>query len=179
MRVVDEELKHIIHRAKRGDREAFANLVQRFKGHVYRYAVGMLGDRMDAEDVSQETFIKAYYSVSSLDNEYAFSSWIIRIAANLCKDRLKKRTNTPEQEMNEEQNKRIADQHATDPLEKLSIEEGLSRLSVGHREVLLLHEIQGYNYEEIAEMIDVPLGTVKSRLFAARINLRKELRRED
>lgn len=177
--MVDEELKHIIHRAKRGDREAFADLVQRFKGHVYRYAVGMIGDRMDAEDVSQETFIKAYYSLSSLDNEYAFSSWIIRIAANLCKDRLKKRTNTPGQEINEEENKQIADQHATDPLERLSIEEGLSRLSVGHREVLLLHEIHGYNYEEIAEMIDVPLGTVKSRLFAARINLRKELRRED
>jgi RNA polymerase sigma factor (sigma-70 family) len=177
--VVDEELKHIIHRAKRGDREAFADLVRRFKGHVYRYAVGMLGDRMDAEDVSQETFIKAYSSLSSLDNEYAFSSWIIRIAVNLCKDRLKKRTNTLEQELHAEKSERIADQSVSDPLEKLSIEEGLSRLSVGHREVLILHEIQGYNYEEIAEMIDVPLGTVKSRLFAARINLRKELRRED
>ncbi|SEP15357.1 RNA polymerase sigma factor [Paenibacillus sp. OV219] len=177
--MVDEELKHIIHRAKRGDREAFADLVQRFKGHVYRYAVGMLGDRMDAEDVSQETFIKAYYSLSSLDSEYAFSSWIIRVAANLCKDRLKKRAKAPEHDITEEQNEWIADQRAANPLEKLSIEEGLSRLSVGHREVLLLHEIQGYNYEEIAEMIDVPLGTVKSRLFAARINLRKELRRED
>ncbi|WP_219837014.1 RNA polymerase sigma factor [Paenibacillus sp. R14(2021)] len=177
--MVDEELKHIIHRAKRGDREAFTDLVQRYKGHVYRYAVGMLGDRMDAEDVSQEAFIKAYYSLSSLDNEFAFSSWIIRIAANLCKDRLKKHAKSAEQEINGEQNEWIADLHAANPLEKLSIEEGLSRLSAGHREVLLLHEVQGYNYEEIAEMIDVPLGTVKSRLFAARINLRKQLRRED
>ncbi|WP_328803961.1 RNA polymerase sigma factor [Paenibacillus glycinis] len=177
--MVDEELKHVIHRAKRGDREAFADLVRRFKGHVYRYAAGMLGDRMDAEDVSQEVFIKAYYSLPSLDNEFAFSSWIIRIAANLCKDRLKKRTHAPEHGMNDEQKERIADEHAADPLEKVSIEEGLSRLSVGHREVLLLHEIQGYNYEEIAKMTDVPLGTVKSRLFAARMNLRKELRRED
>ncbi|BBH20380.1 ECF RNA polymerase sigma factor SigW [Paenibacillus baekrokdamisoli] len=175
--MVDEELNHIIHRAKRGDREAFADLVKRYKGHVYRYAVGMLSDRMDAEDVSQEAFIKAYYSLSSLDNEYAFSSWMIRIVSNLCKDRLKKRTK--EQGLNDEPSEMIADQNLSDPLEKLSIEEGMSRLTIDHRGVLLLHEVQGYRYEEIAEMIEVPLGTVKSRLFAARIALRKELRKED
>ncbi|AIQ12592.1 RNA polymerase sigma factor [Paenibacillus durus] len=175
--MVDEELNHIIHRAKHGDKEAFAQLVKRYKGHVYRYAAGMLGDRMDAEDVSQEAFIKVYYSLSGLDNEYAFSSWIIRIVSNLCKDRLKKRTK--EQRMSDEPNETIADQHLPDPLEKLSIEEAMSRLTVEHREILLLHEVQGYRYEEIADIMEIPLGTVKSRLFAARMVLRKELGKGD
>ncbi|WP_025688617.1 RNA polymerase sigma factor [Paenibacillus zanthoxyli] len=175
--MVDEELNHIIHRARRGDKEAFAQLVNRYKGHVYRYAAGMLGDRMDAEDVSQEAFIKVYYSLSGLDNEYAFSSWIIRIVSNLCKDRLKKRAK--EQRLRDEPDEAIADRHLPDPLEKLSIEEAMARLTVDHREILLLHEVQGYRYEEIADILEVPLGTVKSRLFAARMALRKELGKED
>ncbi|WP_410513590.1 RNA polymerase sigma factor [Paenibacillus sp. BR2-3] len=174
---MNEELYHIIHEAKRGNQEAFAELVSRYKGHVYRYAVGMLNDRMDAEDVAQEAFVKAFYSLSSLNNEYAFTSWLIRIVSNLCKDRLKKRIK--EQGCREEPNERAADQSLSDPLEKLSIEECLSKLSIDHREVLLLHDVQGYRYEEIAEMVDVPLGTVKSRLFAARMALRKELIKED
>ncbi|MBW7452731.1 sigma-70 family RNA polymerase sigma factor [Paenibacillus sepulcri] len=174
---MDEELYQIIHRAKRGDREAFADLVKRYKGHVYRFAVGMLRDRMDAEDVSQETFVKAFYSLSSLDNEYAFSSWIIRIVSNLCKDRLKKRGN--EQRFRDEPDESVIDRRSTDPSETWSLEDALSRLSVDHREVLLLHDVQGYRYEEIADMVEVPLGTVKSRLFAARMALRKELGKVD
>jgi RNA polymerase sigma factor (sigma-70 family) len=136
----------------------------------------MLSDRMDAEDVSQEAFVKAFYSLASLENEYAFSSWMMQIVANLCKDRLKKRSK--ELGYRDETNETIADQSLSDPLEKLSIEEGMSRLSIAHREVLLLHDVQGYRYEEIAEMVEVPIGTVKSRLFAARMALRKELRSE-
>ncbi|BCG59320.1 RNA polymerase sigma factor [Paenibacillus sp. URB8-2] len=176
--MVDEELYQIIHKAKGGDQEAFAELVKRFKGHVYRYAVGMLSNRMDAEDVSQEAFVKAFYSISGLDNEFAFSSWMIRIAANLCKDRLKKRAK--EKEFSDEQpNEHLVDPNIPDPSVKLSIEECLSRLSIDHREVILLHDVQGYRYEEIADTLEVPLGTVKSRLFAARMALRKELAKEE
>lgn len=170
---MDENLFHTIHRAKHGDREAFADLVKQFKGQVYRFAVGMVSDRMDAEDVSQEAFVKAFYSLSSLENEYAFSSWLIRIVSNLCKDRLKKRGK--ENWVREEVHETIEDMGVSDPNEKLSIEEAMARLTVDHREVVLLHDVQGYHYEEIAEMVNVPLGTVKSRLFAARLALRKEL----
>nr|WP_280521402.1 sigma-70 family RNA polymerase sigma factor [Paenibacillus mangrovi] len=167
----------IIHRAKHGDREAFADLVRRYKGLVFRYAMGMLNDRMDAEDASQEAFVKAFFSLSNLDNEYAFSSWLFRIVSNLCKDRLKKITK--ERMLVREVNETIVDTNFSDPLERLSIEEGISRLSVEHREVILLHDIEGFRYEEIADMIEVPLGTIKSRLFAARMALRKQLRGED
>ncbi|REE94345.1 RNA polymerase sigma-70 factor (ECF subfamily) [Paenibacillus taihuensis] len=178
--MVDEELHDTIHRAKQGDQEAFAALITRYKGHVYRYAFGMLGNRMDAEDAAQEAFIKAYYALAKLDNEYAFSSWIIRIVANVCKDRLGKRAKINELESMEEQDEaKVADMRAPDTLEQLTLAEGLSRLSAEHREILVLHEIQGYSYEEIAVIIEVPVGTVKSRLHAARMGLRRELRRED
>jgi len=175
--VVDEELYHIIHEAKGGNQEAFTKLVNRYKGTVYRFAVGMLTHHMDAEDVAQEAFVKAFYSLSSLENEYAFSSWMIRIVSNLCKDRLKKRAK--DQGFGDEPNESIVDPNLADPLEKMSLEESLGSLSVDHREVILLHDVQGYRYEEIADMVDVPIGTVKSRLFAARMALRKELARGD
>ena len=175
--MVDEELYHIIHEAKDGSQKAFAELLNRYKGPVYRFAYGMLSNRMDAEDVSQEAFVKAYYSLSSLENEYAFSSWMIRIVSNLCKDRLKKRAK--EQGIREEPNEHIVDPGLPDPLQKVSMEESLSRLSMDHREVILLHDVQGYRYEEIADMADIPIGTVKSRLFAARMALRKDLAKED
>ncbi|WP_227872334.1 RNA polymerase sigma factor [Paenibacillus albus] len=178
--MADEELRETIHLARQGDQDAFAALITRYKGHVYRYAYGMLGDRMDAEDAAQEAFIKAYYALAKLDNEYAFTSWMNRIIANICKDRLKKRAIKNEHESAEEPNEETtADLHAPDAAKQLSLEEGLSRLSAEHREILVLHEIQGYSYEEIAARIEVPVGTVKSRLFAARMNLRNELRRED
>ncbi|ULO09827.1 RNA polymerase sigma factor [Paenibacillus sp. 19GGS1-52] len=173
----DEELYHIIQQAKQGNREAFSELVKRYKGPVYRYALGMLSERMDAEDISQEAFVKAFHSISNLENEYAFSAWLLRIVANLCKDRLKKRAK--EQSFNTEPNDMIEDQRLSDPLETVSVQACMSRLSIDHREVIVLHDVQGYRYEEIAEMVEVPLGTVKSRLFAARMALRKELGKED
>lgn len=175
--MVNDELYQIIHKAKGGNQEAFTELVQRYKGQVYRFAVGMLSNRMDAEDVAQEAFVKAFYSLSRLENEYAFSSWMITIVSNLCKDRLKKRAK--EQGISDEPDERIADSGWSDPIEKLSVEESLGRLSVDHREIILLHDVQGYHYEEIAGMMQVPVGTVKSRLFSARMALRKELAKED
>lgn len=175
---MDEELHHIIHRAKHGDKEAYAQLVRQFKDPVFRYALGMLNDRMDAEDIAQEAFVKAYSSLSSLESEFAFASWLFKIVSNLSKNRLKKRMK--ERDFQEEANDSIIDRReASDPSERLSMEEALARLSVEHREVILLHDVQGYRYEEIAQVTNVPLGTVKSRLFAARMALRKELRKEE
>jgi RNA polymerase sigma factor (sigma-70 family) len=174
---VDEELFRIIHRAKQGDREAFTNLVKRYKDQVFRYAVGMLGDRMEAEDVSQDAFVKAFYSLSNLDHEYAFSSWMIRIVSNLCKNRLKQRGKI--MLVGEEHVAKAEQMGYDESHENLTIEEAMNRLSMEHREAILLHDVQGYRYEEISQLVGVPLGTVKSRLFAARLALRKELRRDD
>jgi RNA polymerase sigma factor (sigma-70 family) len=174
---VDEELFRNIHRAKQGDQEAFTNLVKRYKDQVYRHAVGMLGDHMEAEDVSQDAFVKAFYSISKLDHEYAFSSWMIRIVSNLCKDRLKQRGKimlAGEEPILKAEKMEYDESHVN-----LSIEEAMNHLTVEHREAILLHDVHGYQYEEISQLVGVPLGTVKSRLFAARLALRKQLRRGD
>jgi RNA polymerase sigma factor (sigma-70 family) len=174
---VDEELFQNIHRAKQGDRAAFTNLVRRYQDQVFRQAVGILGDRMEAEDVSQDAFVKAFYSLSNLDNEYAFSSWMIRIVSNLCKDRLKQRGKFM---LAGEESLLRAEQIGSDEShENLTIEEAMNRLTMEHKEVILLHDVQGYRYEEVSQLIGVPLGTVKSRLFAARLALRKQLRKGD
>ncbi|MFB9328705.1 RNA polymerase sigma factor [Paenibacillus aurantiacus] len=170
-----EELQQVIRRAKRGDKEAYAQLVKDFKDPVYRYALGMLNERMDAEDIAQEAFVKAYYSLTSLESEFAFSSWLFQIVSNLAKNRLKKRVR--ERDYQVEANDSTVDRGSSDPSERISMEEALARLSMEHREVVLLHDVQGYRYEEIAQVTNVPLGTVKSRLFAARTALRKELRK--
>jgi RNA polymerase sigma factor (sigma-70 family) len=174
---VDEELFHHIHRAKQGDRDAFTNLVERYKDQVFRHAVGMLGDTMEAEDISQEAFIKAFYSISNLDHEYAFTSWMIRIVSNLCKDRLKQRGKivyAGDESIITAEQMGYVESH-----ENLTIEEAMNCLTMEQKEVVLLHDVQGFRYEEISEMVGVPLGTVKSRLFTARLALRKELRRGD
>jgi len=169
--VVDEKLSRIIDRARRGDQEAFAELVIRYKGHIFRHAFGMLGDRGEAEDAAQEIFLKAYFALNKLDEVHAFSSWLMRIASNLCKDKLKQRTKTIETK--EVLKVTIPDHSAGDPNLKLSMQEALARLSVDHREILLLHDVQGFRYEEIADLTGIPIGTVKSRLFSARMSLRK------
>lgn len=172
-----EELHLILQRAQDGDREAFAELVTRYKHQVYRHAIAMLGDRMEAEDVVQEAFVKVFYSLSKLESAYAFSSWMTRIVSNLCLDRLKKRKITaPVAERYPEEMERIGynDSHTN-----MSIEEAMDHLSEEHRAAIALHDIQGYRYEEMAEMLGIPVGTVKSRLFAARLALRKEWKKDD
>lgn len=135
----------------------------------------MVNDRMEAEDISQEAFVKAYYSLSKLKNEYAFVSWLTRIVSNLCYDHIeksKKKTAIPTED--------IIKDHSS-PVEqlqiKLNIEEGLQKLTAEHRTVLILRDIQGFSYSEIAEILQIPLGTVKSRINTARQELKNELLR--
>ncbi|WP_040948982.1 RNA polymerase sigma factor [Gorillibacterium massiliense] len=178
---MDEELNRIIREAKQGNKDAFAPLVHRFKDHVYRYAFGMLGDRMEAEDLSQEAFMKCYASLPQLESEFSFVSWLNRIVSNLCVDRLKKRnketTKTTSQDaLGDMEIKSAREQHRVDSL-KQTIDEAMELLSPDHRKIILLHDVQGFRYEEIAEILEIPLGTVKSRLNAARLALRLVMRR--
>jgi RNA polymerase sigma factor (sigma-70 family) len=173
---VDEELHHFVGEARRGNKEAFTELIRRFKGNVYRHAYGMLSDQREAEDVAQEAFIKAYYSLSRLETDYAFAAWMMRIVSNLCLDRIKKQAKV-----------QAASRHMLDSDSeyddktqlRVELEEAMQQLSPEHRQVILLHDVQGYRYEEIAALLEIPLGTVKSRLNAARLTLRNELKKGD
>ncbi|WNR45307.1 RNA polymerase sigma factor [Paenibacillus roseipurpureus] len=134
---MDQELYDLIAKAKSGDKEAFTLLVKRYKDIVFRYSYGMLEDRMEAEDVSQEAFVKAFYSLSKLDNSYAFASWLKRIVSNLCYDRIhkQKKTNSVSGELIET---RISNNDMERRDLQMTIEEAMGKLSPEHREAIIL-----------------------------------------
>lgn len=170
---MDQELYIIISEAKKGKKEAFAQLLTHYKGQVFRHAFAMLGDRMEAEDISQEAFIKVYYSLNKLESEYAFTSWLTRIVSRLCYDRIQKRR----KETTMLFNGRLKDVGEPDQIIErtqlqLTITEAMAKISPEHREAIVLRDVEGYSYEEIAKILEIPLGTVKSRINAARLALR-------
>lgn len=171
---MDEELYQLILAAKKGETEAFTQLMRQFKGSVYRQAYAMLNDEIDAQDVSQEAFVKAYYSLNKLKSEYAFVSWLTQIVFRLCHDRMQKKQKD-EQLVSylkkEQPNLRLMEQTQL----KLSIEDAMSGLSPEHREAIVLRDVQGFSYDEIAGILKIPVGTVKSRIHIARLYLKNEL----
>lgn len=170
---MDQELFQWIREAKQGNVEAFARLMSRYKGTVYRQAYGMLNDPTEAQDITQEAFVKAYYSLKKLDSEYAFVSWMTRIVFHLCHDRIQERKK--EKQLREAIREERIPTGSTEVSElRVNIEEAMRKLSPELREVIVLRDIQGFSYNEIAEILQIPVGTVKSRIHAARLILRNE-----
>lgn len=166
-----------------GDVNAFEMLVREYEKNVYNLALRMVGNSEDAADMSQEAFIKAYNSLNSFRGDSKFSVWLYRIASNVCLDfiRSRKRKQTVslsvEDDNGEDVELDIADD--TQSPERLmdkqltrdAVRRGLASLPPGQRQILLLREIQGLSYDEIAEVLNVEAGTVKSRIFRARKKL--------
>ena len=166
-----------------GDVNAFETLVKEYEKNVYNLALRMTGNSEDAADMSQEAFIKAYNSLSSFRGDSKFSVWLYRIVSNVCLDYLRSRTRKPtvslstENDDGEEVELDIADESQSPELlldrslTRDAVRRGLAALPPDHREILLLREIQGLSYEEIAAALDLEAGTVKSRIFRARKKL--------
>jgi RNA polymerase sigma factor (sigma-70 family) len=181
---VDQELHDLIMRAKQGDKPAFASLVERYKNVVFRQAYGMLNDIMEAEDVLQEAFVKAYISLKSLDSVYAFASWLSRIVHRLCYDRLEKRKKEKAviTEWSDVENDLANVGNSVGSIEQkqlqIDLHRALQSLSSEYRSVLLLRELYGLSYQEIARVLNIPEGTVKSRIHGARLALRNKLKKK-
>lgn len=178
---MEQELYSLIKSAKKGNKEAFVQLITHYKGAVFRQAYAILHDRMEAEDVSQEAFLKMYSSLTNLKQEYAFASWLAQIVSHLCYDRIRKKK---KERIIFEDNIEIQGPLLVDnsgPVEQkhlqLDIEEAMQKLSVEQRMVITLREIQGFSYDEMADILKIPVGTVKSRIHMARLALRKELKK--
>ena len=166
-----------------GDVNAFETLVKEYEKNVYNLALRMTGNSEDAADMSQEAFIKAYNSLSSFRGDSKFSVWLYRIVSNVCLDYLRSRTRKPtvslstENDDGEEVELDIADESQSPELlldrslTRDAVRRGLAVLPPDHREILLLREIQGLSYEEIAAALGLEAGTVKSRIFRARKKL--------
>lgn len=173
----------IIRSVKDGNIDAFESLVTENERAVFTLCLRMTGSREDAEDLTQETFVKAYRSLGSFRGDCRFSSWVTRIASNVCLDFLrsksKKRTVplTVENDDGEETELDIPDVHdlpedrLTNSELRRSVRRGLDTLGDAQRQTLILRELGGLSYEEIAEKLGIEPGTVKSRIFRARKQL--------
>lgn len=162
----------LIEQVRSGNEEAFARLLQHYTPYVYRTAFAFLHDEHESEDIAQEIFFKVYRSIRELQDIWAFNAWFKRIITNSCLDRMRKRrpTPVPDAELDQimEKNAQKWDQH-------LEMQEAIKQLIPEYREALILREWQGYDYQEIATLLSIPLGTVKSRIHGARVQLRKIL----
>lgn len=177
----------LVERCRASDDAAFSEVVTRYKGKIYNYVYRMTGSADDAEDLTQEVFIRMYTSIDSFRGQSSLNTWLFRIAGNLCIDRFRRTKNrTPAFSLDEPladggRAQEVADEtyapHRV--LENVEMAEqiqaALSKLPDKLRIALLLHDIEGLPYEEIAEIAGCPLGTVKSRLFSARMQLRQHL----
>lgn len=173
----------IVRKVLQGDVNAFEKLVTEYERAVYAIAQRMTGNAEDAADMTQETFIKAYNSLSSFRGDSKFSVWLYRIANNVCLDFLRSRSRKPtvslstEDDDGEETQLDIADESQSpellleSALTRDAVRRGLDSLPPDYKQILLLREIQGLSYEEIAAALGIESGTVKSRIFRARKRL--------
>lgn len=183
------EIERLVERARRGDRAAFGQLVDEYKDKIYNYVARMLNDPYEAEDVTQEAFLRAYRSLPRFRGASSFHTWLYRIASNLAIDVVRKRKRSePTYSLDEplesddgEYEREIPDdtggpEARTSTREtRVAVRRAIMELPEKLRDVMILYELQGETYEDIAEILDVPLGTVKSRLFNARNRLKDSL----
>ncbi len=179
----DEEL---IERFQKGDREAFEQIVERYKDQLLNFAYRFLGSRQEAEDVVQDTFLRVYRNRKAYRRVARFSTWIYTIAGNLAKTELRKRKRRKLFSISdlgfEEKDYEISDltynpeDDVEGTLKEEIIQKEIQRLPPKFREVIILRDVQGLSYEEIALILKIPIGTVKSRVNRARLRLQKRLK---
>ena len=172
----------IIRSVLRGNVNDFEKLVTAYEKNVYNIALRMVGDPDDAADMTQETFIKAYRALSGFRGDSKFSSWLYRIASNVCLDFLRSRSRHPQVSLStvDEDDRATFElpdmrQNPEEQLmKKLSMEavrRGLEQLPEQQRQILVLRELGGLSYAELAQTLGLEEGTVKSRIFRARKRL--------
>jgi len=184
---IDED--SLIAAAQRGNLEAFNELVLAYQDQVYNLAYRIMGDPASASDATQEAFISAFQHIEGFRGEYpsSFKSWLMRIVSNACYDELRRRKRHPQTsiedfEIDEEANPALVSEiegpEAFAEREEMAraLQAGIETLPPDQRVTLVLADVQGFSYQEVAEATDAPLGTVKSRLARARGKLRDYLR---
>jgi RNA polymerase sigma-70 factor (ECF subfamily) len=182
--------RELVRLAKSDDKEAFELLVRRHQSRVFAVAGGILRNKEDVEDVAQQVFVKAYFSLKRFDQRAAFSTWLYKITVNECWDVLRKRKVRPllyESDLSEEQaheyngfSEKATVPDVSDRLEaRERVEKLLVDLDERDRLMLILKEVQGFSVEEIAEILDINGNTVKVRLFRARRRITEKVKRRD
>ena len=173
----EAEGRSLIARALRGDRDAFGALATRHRDAIYSFAFRMLGDREQAYDAAQETFIRAYTRLDTFDRSRSFEPWLFAIATNTCTDLLRRRQ-TSTLSLDDGWGLDVAAGDESAPAEALArmdlqrtVAAALQQLSDDQRMAVVLKHLQGFSYEEISEMTGMPTGTVKSHAHRGRRRL--------
>jgi len=188
--VIDDGELELVARAREGDSTAFSVLVKRYEGRIFRLAMNITQNREDAEDVLQESFFKAYEHLDQFLGNSKFYTWIVRIAVNQALMKLRKRRNDRTVSLDEQIDTgedTVVREIATwdpDPEERYSREElntilteAVDELAPIYRTVFTLRDVDGLSTEETAEVLDLSIPAVKSRLLRARLQLRDRLTR--
>src|SRR4030042_1371169 len=183
----------VIERCKTGDEKAFAEIVTHYQKKVFNLSYRMLGNLEEAKDIAQEVFISVFKSIKDLKEEIKFDAWLTQITLNTCRNRwkyLKRRQyfnsdslDDPIETEDGRMPRAVVDPSDNPEIlyEKKSIQQfiqrGLQKLKEDQRELLVLRDLQGFSYEEMAELLSLPEGTIKSRLHRARMDFKEVLER--
>jgi len=169
----------LVARCRAGDREAFAELVRKYQNRILTLATRMLDNRSEAEDVAQDIFIKVFQSLHDFRGASRFSTWLYRITVNHCLNYIRRRTRQQQTLVGAESSEWMQESPASNPHKRLEqkerwvlVQAKLQVLSPEHRTIILLRDFEGLSYEEIADVLQLETGTVKSRLHRARMELK-------
>ncbi len=188
MRILQDE-NTLVQRAAKGERDAFSQLLQQYQKPIYNLALRMVGDREDAADLTQDVFLKAWRSLPFFKEECSFSTWLYRLASNICIDFLrhqKRRRTVSLVFLDRDDEETAYDPPSGEPepeqllLRREQLRElarAMDALEVEYRQILTLRVIDGLDYSQIAEILECKVGTVKSRLSRARAKLRLNLQK--
>ena len=180
----------LIEATKRGDEEAFAEIVDRYRNPLTNYLFRMLNDYEEAIDLAQETFVRVYFAIERYHTDYAFSTYIYRIATNLAISEIRKKRRRKllsltsffqseegdAQEFHPPDEKALPDENLIETERKRTLEKAIATLPDKYRAPIVLREIQELSYEQIAQILGLGLGTTKSRISRARALLREKLK---
>jgi RNA polymerase sigma-70 factor (ECF subfamily) len=182
----------LVQRVRSGDQRAYKTLVERYQRKVFSVALGMLKDREEARDVAQEAFVKVYRYLDHFKGDASFYTWLYRITVNICIDVMRRKGSgkTENVEFDESVQHDVSEANlgalgtrlGTNPQKSAlrkelaeKIQAALEQVPEKHRAILLLREIEGMSYEDLSRTLEIPKGTVMSRLFHARLKVQKVL----
>jgi RNA polymerase sigma-70 factor, ECF subfamily len=188
---VSVEDRELIRSCLRGDRQAYRALLARYQDPIFGYCLRMIKDSGQAEDIAQEALVRTLTRLESYDERYSFSAWVFKIATNLCIDHLRKAKRIAyslDQEIEGKDGsfRRELAADTPDPSERLLAEEQMRMLDAAvaelpehYRAILLLRHRENLSYEEIARILELPIGTVKIRIHRARERIKRRLDRDE
>jgi RNA polymerase sigma-70 factor (ECF subfamily) len=177
----DDSQINLVKRAQAGDEQAFATLFQQHKNRVYSVCLLMTKDVAEAEDLTQEAFLQVFRTVGSFRGDAAFSTWLYRVAVNTVLMKLRRRKSPPTVSLDEPVSSESPSLHRdfgkSDPelsgvVDRIALRRALEELPQGCRTIFALHEVEGYQHHEIAQLLDCSIGNSKSQLHKAKLKMR-------